>query len=301
MKTKQIGVIILALMFSGVTVTRSQETPPQREKGEKPETSQPAAPASASPGVRGRGWFPVGGDPQDKATSAPSPGEFLEGIVQKLDLDLMVLDLDTGGRSGQGSRIVFRRETPFLVGEIKVRPSAAKPGMKVAVTASDGGLQPGPWGLPYAPTYKLASAVRVIGPTPTTEPAHERFVDNGGGTLTDTKTKLMWQVGCDGKLHYHAEALKLARECTLGGHKDWRLPKADEWEPAIVAHLMSKRISKGPADLFLSDDPAVHLPFNYEVTFTETKPARLKSDTPALLDVTAEAYMRLVRSLSSQE
>jgi hypothetical protein len=62
--------------------------------------------------------------------------------------------------------------------------------------------------------------------TSTTAP---RFVDNNDGTITDTRTGLMWsrntlnaeeadQPACDA----------LATACTLGGHSDWHLPTREE-------------------------------------------------------------------------
>jgi len=63
----------------------------------------------------------------------------------------------------------------------------------------------------------------------------ERFVDNGDGTLTDTKYKLMWlkvdsyqkrDKWCSWK-GAHKFVARL-NEKKLGGHEDWRLPKSQE-------------------------------------------------------------------------
>ncbi|MEN6538888.1 MAG: DUF1566 domain-containing protein [Mizugakiibacter sp.] len=57
----------------------------------------------------------------------------------------------------------------------------------------------------------------------------QRFIDNGDGTITDTTTGLMWsQATLNKRGISHAKAEKLCAELDLAGHKDWRLPTADE-------------------------------------------------------------------------
>ncbi len=63
----------------------------------------------------------------------------------------------------------------------------------------------------------------------------ERFVDNGDGTVTDTKYKLMWlkvdSYQKRGKWCSWKGAHKFVtrlNEKKLGGHEDWRLPKSQE-------------------------------------------------------------------------
>ncbi len=65
-----------------------------------------------------------------------------------------------------------------------------------------------------------------------------RFIDNGNGTVTDTKTCLTWQketldFNNDGNLDANdkttwEQALAAAESLELGGHDDWRLPNRKE-------------------------------------------------------------------------
>jgi hypothetical protein len=96
--------------------------------------------------------------------------------------------------------------------------------------------------------------------------AEERFVDNGDGTVTDTRRKLMWQKGDNGKEVTFEEAQRYCKTLRLGGHADWRLPKPDERETAVVVELMMSRHSRDAHahfDLYWSSDSTVLLPFNY--------------------------------------
>jgi hypothetical protein len=55
----------------------------------------------------------------------------------------------------------------------------------------------------------------------------KQCVDNGDGTVTDYDSGLMWQKTTAGpKVWYDAKSY--ARELTLGGHSDWRLPTKAE-------------------------------------------------------------------------
>ncbi len=53
------------------------------------------------------------------------------------------------------------------------------------------------------------------------------YVDNGDGTVTDQVTGLMWQKTDGGEMTWE-RAQEYARELTLGGHQDWRLPASME-------------------------------------------------------------------------
>jgi hypothetical protein len=53
------------------------------------------------------------------------------------------------------------------------------------------------------------------------------LVDNG--TVTDTKTGLMWQQGENSTMTWEA-ALSFCEGLSLGGHSDWRLPNIKELE-----------------------------------------------------------------------
>ena len=96
--------------------------------------------------------------------------------------------------------------------------------------------------------------------------AQEGFVDNGDGTVTDTKRNLMWQKGDNGKEVAFEEAREYSRSLRLGGYADWRLPKADERETAVVIQLMMPRHSRdvyAHFDLYWTSNPTVLIPFNY--------------------------------------
>jgi RHS repeat-associated protein len=55
------------------------------------------------------------------------------------------------------------------------------------------------------------------------------FTDNDNGTVTDSKTGLMWQQGEPGYMTW-GSALSYCEGLPLGGHSDWRLPNIKELE-----------------------------------------------------------------------
>ena len=59
--------------------------------------------------------------------------------------------------------------------------------------------------------------------------ASRRFTDNLDGTLTDTRTGLMWMqetLPCGRVMH--AEAIQMCAALDIAGHKDWRMPTIEE-------------------------------------------------------------------------
>jgi hypothetical protein len=58
---------------------------------------------------------------------------------------------------------------------------------------------------------------------------YAKFRNNGNGTITDTKTGLMWQQdgNASGKLFWKA-ALEYCKNLRLAGFSDWRAPTIDE-------------------------------------------------------------------------
>jgi|WetSurMetagenome_2_1015567.scaffolds.fasta_scaffold702537_1 hypothetical protein len=67
-----------------------------------------------------------------------------------------------------------------------------------------------------------------------------RYVDNADGTVTDTKTKLMWQWGDDGEMRPMDRPVSAADYCgqlTLGDNDDWRLPRIDELRDMEITYL----------------------------------------------------------------
>lgn len=71
--------------------------------------------------------------------------------------------------------------------------------------------------------------------TPVAKSAHARFVDNGDGTLSDTKSHLMWMKLDTWQLEKKWVNWYTAREFVqrmnnkkFAGHDDWRLPTPEE-------------------------------------------------------------------------
>lgn len=52
---------------------------------------------------------------------------------------------------------------------------------------------------------------------------YAELVDNGDGTVTDTKTGLMWQKADAGTMNWET-AIAYCKKLMLAGHSDWRLP-----------------------------------------------------------------------------
>ena len=70
--------------------------------------------------------------------------------------------------------------------------------------------------------------------------AAERFVDNKNGTVTDTKTGLMWAEKDNGSKINWYDAKKYCESYRGGGYSDWRMPTmselsglydAERWQP----------------------------------------------------------------------
>ncbi len=106
----------------------------------------------------------------------------------------------------------------------------------------------------------------------------------------------MWQKGDNGEEVTFEQAQEYCRNLRLGGHADWRLPKPDERDTAVVVELMMpmhSRAAYARLDLYWSSDPTVLLPFNYHPSrgaeVSRVYPAR-KGD---------RAYVRAVRSLTA--
>ena len=124
--------------------------------------------------------------------------------------------------------------------------------------------------------------------------AGERFVDNGDGTVTDTRRQVMWQKGDNGEEVTFEEAQKYCKELQLGGYADWRLPKPEERETAVAIALMMPKHSRdvyARFDLYWSSDSATLLPFNYHPSYGK----EVLRVYPATKD--GKAFVRAVRSL----
>lgn len=55
-----------------------------------------------------------------------------------------------------------------------------------------------------------------------------RFEKNEDGTVTDKLLNLQWSPTLSEECVTHAQAEKIAADCRLGGHTDWRLPTEEE-------------------------------------------------------------------------
>lgn len=59
-----------------------------------------------------------------------------------------------------------------------------------------------------------------------------RFAENGNGTITDKQTGLIWSTVDSsiaiGKCMTHYQAVQYVQSLTTGGHRDWRLPRAND-------------------------------------------------------------------------
>jgi hypothetical protein len=123
-----------------------------------------------------------------------------------------------------------------------------------------------------------------------------RFVDNGDGTITDTRRELMWQKGDNGNEVTFERAQEYCTNLRLGGHADWRLPKPDERDTAVAVELMMPLHARDALtrfDLYWSSDPTVLLPFNYH----PSRGAEVSRVYPARQG--GRAYVRAVRSTTA--
>ena len=60
--------------------------------------------------------------------------------------------------------------------------------------------------------------------------ASDRYVNNGDGTVTDTKTGLMWAAKDNGIPINWIDGLLYCQNYSGGNHTDWRMPKLAELE-----------------------------------------------------------------------
>ena len=93
-------------------------------------------------------------------------------------------------------------------------------------------------------------------------PTANTFADNGDGTVVDKRTGLQWQqVGPD-KPAIWTDAAEYAKNLTLAGHSDWRLPSQAElndlWKIALRKKgVRSRLFSRVKAELYWTSDSAV--------------------------------------------
>lgn len=121
----------------------------------------------------------------------------------------------------------------------EIRDAAPLPfedhGRPVQTDATETGAAPPPIASAGPPAARATGAPQ---PAATVAlPATGRFVDNGDGTVTDTRTGLMWvkngwRIDFVSARNWDAAA-EGCRAFRHGGYADWRLPDLDEWRTII--------------------------------------------------------------------
>jgi hypothetical protein len=99
-----------------------------------------------------------------------------------------------------------------------------------------------------------------------------RFVVHGDGTVTDTRTGLMWTQATVGKKRLtHADAEKACAKLKTADHRDWRLPTLEELESLrdVTRH-----------------DPAIDI-----AVFPDTKSNWYWTSTPAAWSPSSSAWI----------
>lgn len=71
--------------------------------------------------------------------------------------------------------------------------------------------------------------------------ASDRFVNNGDGTVTDTKTGLVWAAKDNGGHINWTDARSYCQSYSGGGHKDWRMPTLAELTSLYDPEIQNKR------------------------------------------------------------
>lgn len=90
--------------------------------------------------------------------------------------------------------------------------------------------------------------------------AGDRFVDNGDGTITDTKTGLMWATKDNGASINWRDACSYCENFNLGGYSDWRMPTLAElvslYDPEVTnnqGYHLTKHIDTSAETCWSSD------------------------------------------------
>lgn len=106
-------------------------------------------------------------------------------------------------------------------------------------------------GIPYP-----QSAKPFFGQDAQYEARSPSYKDNGDGTITDLNTGLMWFKAVDDNKVSLVEAEKIAREMTLGGYSNWRVPNIKE-----LYSLIDFRGYTGFSGRNMSSVPSSAIPF----------------------------------------
>jgi serine/threonine-protein kinase len=76
-----------------------------------------------------------------------------------------------------------------------------------------------------------------------------RFIDNGDGTVTDTDTGLMWQMGTAPERMTWPEAqlyIEQLNQTDFAGHSDWHLPNNEELRTLMLSKENRQRLFLDP-------------------------------------------------------
>lgn len=103
-----------------------------------------------------------------------------------------------------------------------------------------------------------------------------RYRDNGNGTITDTKTNLIWMrcslgqqwtgstcAGVAMEMNWN-DALKTAISFSYAGHSDWRVPTVDELD-TLVQCSAGRAPSARPNGKFVADTDGVAMAMNLAI------------------------------------
>ena len=88
------------------------------------------------------------------------------------------------------------------------------------------------------------------------------LVDQGDGTIFDTRTNLYWQQSSSSKQYTWKDAHTYCEKLDLAGYKDWRLPTIDELKSLIEKEHNPTICSvfECKSDWYWSSSSCVHLP-----------------------------------------
>jgi len=107
-----------------------------------------------------------------------------------------------------------------------------------------------------------------------------RFIDNRDGTITDTKTNMMW-IKNGWRLDFFSavswwNANKKCEVFRVGGYTDWRLPTIHEWETLIdTDHQYPALIEPNPFENIIA-----HMPYWSKTDFTYSSGSSFNVERP---------------------
>jgi hypothetical protein len=142
----------------------------------------------------------------------------------------------------------------------------------------------------------------------------QRFIDNGDGTISDTKTDLMWKKNDSYNdllkfLNYGQgkKYMKKTNEDSFGGHSDWRIPAKNEAQTLFYYDLSKSMQDKYNMTLYI--DPVFPAGCGYNTWTTETRgkiTAYIFSFAEGTgqhneVDITVSTSLRLVRGTLNPE